>query len=173
MLYNCSSLQSLPAGMTLGAVTNASSMLYGCSSLQSLPAGMTLGAVTNASSMLYNCSSLQSLPAGMTLGAVTNASSMLYGCASLQSLPAGMTLAACTTTTSAFSGCTSLQAADGMAIPESFSIASCNFDAAALDALYTALPTVTGKTLTVTGNPGTSGDTPSIATAKGWTVAGS
>jgi hypothetical protein len=123
--------------------------------------------------MLYNCSSLQSLPAGMTLGAVTNASSMLYGCASLQSLPAGMTLAACTTTTSAFSGCTSLQAADGMAIPESFSIASCNFDAAALDALYTALPTVTGKTLTVTGNPGTSGDTPSIATAKGWTVAGS
>lgn len=29
------------------------------------------------------------------------------------------------------------------------------------------------KTITVTGNPGTSGDTPSIATNKGWTVTGS
>lgn len=84
-----------------------------------------------------------------------------------------MTLEACTTTTSIFSNCSSLQSADGLKIPESFSIASCNFSADALDALYTALPTVTGKTITVTSNPGTSGDDPSIATAKGWTVAGS
>jgi len=173
MFYDCSSLQSLPAGMTLASVINAGYMLANCTSLQSLPAGMTLASVTNASYMFYSSTSLQSLPAGMTLGAATDASYMFYSCTSLQSLPAGMTLAACTTTTSAFSGCTSLQAADGLAIPQSFSIASCNFGAAALDALYTALPTVTGKTITVTGNPGTSGDDPSIATAKGWTVAGS
>ena len=169
----CSSLQSLPSGMTLAAVTNAYAAFQSCSSLQSLPSGMTLAAVTSANSAFYGCTSLRSLPSGMTLAAVTNASYAFAYCASLQSLPSGMTLAACTTTTNAFGSCSSLQAADGLAIPESFSIASCNFSAAALDALYTSLPTVTGKTITVTGNPGTSGDDPSIATAKGWTVAGS
>jgi len=130
-------------------------------------------AITDMTYMMRRLVSLREIPRWVVGTGLTNASFMLYGCASLQSLPAGMTLAACTTTTSAFSGCTSLQAADGLAIPQSFSIASCNFGAAALDALYTALPTVTGKTITVTGNPGTSGDDPSIATAKGWTVAGS
>ena len=173
MFDRCSSLQSLPSGMTLGAVTNGTSMFDRCTSLQSLPSGMTLGAVTNGSYMFYACTSLQSLPSGMTLGAVTNGTQMFNNCTSLQSLPSGMTLGACNTTTSMFASCSSLQAADGLAIPESFSIASCNFSAAALDALYTSLPTVTGKTITVTGNPGTSGDDPSIATAKGWTVAGS
>jgi hypothetical protein len=41
-----------------------------------------------------------------------------------------------------------------------------------LDAYYTALPTIVSQTLTVTGNWGTATDTPSIATAKGWTVTG-
>jgi hypothetical protein len=45
---------------------------------------------------------------------------------------------------------------------------------AALDALYTSLGTAAGaQTLTVTTNHGTVDDTPSIATAKGWTVSGS
>ena len=41
-----------------------------------------------------------------------------------------------------------------------------------LNAMYTALPTVTGQTVTVTGNYGTASDNPAIATAKGWTVTG-
>jgi hypothetical protein len=44
--------------------------------------------------------------------------------------------------------------------------------AAQLDEIYTNLPTVTSKTITVSGNWGTAGDTPTIATAKGWTVTG-
>lgn len=40
-----------------------------------------------------------------------------------------------------------------------------------LDAIYTALPS-RSATIIVTGNPGTVGDDPSIATAKGWTVTG-
>jgi hypothetical protein len=44
--------------------------------------------------------------------------------------------------------------------------------ATALNELYTSLPTVTSRTLTVTGNYGTTqlGHNPSIATAKGWAV---
>ena len=55
----------------------------------------------------------------------------------------------------------------------SFSLLNCNFDAAGLDAIYTALGDGTGQTITVTGNPGVGGDDPSIATAKNWTVVGS
>ena len=43
----------------------------------------------------------------------------------------------------------------------------------ALDAIYTNLASgVTAQTITVTGNWGVATDTPSIATAKGWTVTG-
>jgi hypothetical protein len=53
----------------------------------------------------------------------------------------------------------------------SFSIASLNLGAAALNEIYTNLPTATA-TITVTGNYGVAGDDPTIATAKGWTVDG-
>ena len=47
-----------------------------------------------------------------------------------------------------------------------------SLSASALNEIYTNLPTKTGQSLTVTGNWGTSGDDPTIATAKGWTVTG-
>jgi hypothetical protein len=56
------------------------------------------------------------------------------------------------------------------AIPISFSVVNGKMSSAALNALYTSLPTVAGQTLTTTGNFGYAGSTPSIATAKGWTV---
>jgi PKD repeat protein len=58
-------------------------------------------------------------------------------------------------------------------IKASFSLFGCALDAAALNDLYNRLDTVSGETITVTNNPGTSGDDPTIATAKGWTVTGS
>jgi hypothetical protein len=57
------------------------------------------------------------------------------------------------------------------AIPITFSLANCNLSAANLNAIYTALPTVSGQTITRSGNIGAASDTPTIATAKGWTVA--
>jgi hypothetical protein len=47
----------------------------------------------------------------------------------------------------------------------------CNFNAAALDQIYTDLASGNGVIL-VNGNPGTPTDNPSIATAKGYTVLG-
>ncbi len=55
---------------------------------------------------------------------------------------------------------------------ESISYASCRLSAEALNDIYTGLATVTAKTITVTGNYGVTGDDPTIATAKGWTVTG-
>jgi hypothetical protein len=58
-------------------------------------------------------------------------------------------------------------------IPVSFSVANNLLNAEALNALFTSLPSVTGQTVTVSGNYGVNevGYDPSIATAKGWTVA--
>jgi hypothetical protein len=58
------------------------------------------------------------------------------------------------------------------ALKVTFSVASLKLSGAALDEIYTNLPTVTAKTITVTGNYGTATDTPTIAIAKGWTVTG-
>jgi hypothetical protein len=51
-------------------------------------------------------------------------------------------------------------------------VASCKLSATKLNEIYSNLKTVTGKTITVTGNYGTASDDPSIAIAKGWTVTG-
>lgn len=45
-----------------------------------------------------------------------------------------------------------------------------SLSATTLDAIFTALPTVVGKTINVAGNPGSATCTPSIASLKGWTV---
>jgi len=45
-----------------------------------------------------------------------------------------------------------------------------SLDAAALNLLFGDLPTISGKTIKITGNPGTATCDTTIATAKGWTV---
>jgi hypothetical protein len=60
---------------------------------------------------------------------------------------------------------------EGLMPAVSFSVASLNLGAAALNEIYTNLPTATA-TITVTGNYGVLGDDPTIAQAKGWTVDG-
>ena len=68
------------------------------------------------------------------------------------------------------SGCLKQVAVPG--IKDSFSVSNQMLSAAALNAIFNDLATVTGKTITVTGNYGIteSGYNPTIATAKGWTV---
>jgi len=53
-----------------------------------------------------------------------------------------------------------------------FSVAACSLSSAALDEIYTSLPTVTAETITVSTNFGIAADNPAIATGKGWTVVG-
>jgi hypothetical protein len=50
-------------------------------------------------------------------------------------------------------------------------VVNCNLNAAALNALYTSLPTITVYGgIYRSGNPGAGSDTTSIATNKGWTI---
>ena len=166
MFYNCPSLQSVT--LDTGAVTNASYMFNGCLSLQSVT--LDTGAVTSASQMFYGCSSLQSVT--LDTGAVVDASQMFNGCSSLQSVV--LDTGAVTSASSMFSNCSSLQSVVLTGLTRGVSVANASLSSTALDALYTSLGTAAGsQTITVSGNYGTTGDDPSIATAKGFTVSGS
>ena len=143
MFSSCPSLSSVELDTSSG--TNFSYMFSGCPSLSSVELDTSSG--INFSYMFYNCSSLSSVELDTSSG--TNFASMFYNCPSLSSV----ILTGCKYTVSVANGVLS---------------------GTALDALYTSLGTAAGsQTITVSGNHGTSSDTPSIATAKGWTVSGS
>jgi surface protein len=171
MFSACSSLTSIPLFNT-AAVTVMSSMFVNCSSLTTVPLFNTAN-VTNMGSMFQNCSSFTSVPLFNTAN-VTAMNSMFNTCTSLTLVPALVTTAITSSSSfsSMFSTCPSLTKIEAKDFSFTFSVANCKLSAAALDEIYTNLPTVTGQTITVSGNYGTAGDDPTIATAKGWTVSG-
>ena len=168
MFSSCSSLQTVPAFNT-ASVTNMSSMFSSCSSLQTVPAFNT-ASVISMIGMFNSCSSLQTVPAFNT-ASVTNMINMFNACRSLQTVPAFNT-ASVTNMSSMFNSCSSLSNIDITNMKVSFSVVNCKLSADRLNEIYTNLATVTGQTITVTGNYGTATDNPAIATAKGWTVTG-
>lgn len=128
--------------------------------------------ITSGYYLFRNCFSLRNVGALNTTGA-SNLGAMFYSCYSLQQVPA-LNTSAGTNFTNMFYNCYSLQGSDVYGGKYAISYATANLSAAALDNIYTNLGTASGaQTITVTSNWGTSGDDPSIATAKGWTVAGS
>jgi len=135
--------------------------------------GISCGTLTTMASMFNGCNSLVSLDlSSFDTAAVTSMSSMFQNCHSLTSLDlSSFDTAAVTSMSNTFSSCFSLASLE-LPARVSFSVANCKLSADALNALYISLPTVTGQTLTVTFNYGVSGDDPSIATAKGWTITG-
>lgn len=168
MFSACYSLKSIPL-LNTGSVTNMSSMFLSCLSLQSVPLFNTV-AVTNMSSMFMTCYALQSIPAFNT-SSVTNMTTMLNACRSLPIIPAFVTNAV-TVATDMFLGSLDIARSLITGMPVDHSYLNCNLSATALNEIYTNLPVVVGKTITVTGNYGVAGDDPTIATAKGWTVVG-
>lgn len=171
MLNGCDSLQYAPSFNT-NAVTNMSSM-FSNSGIREAPI-MDLSNVTNTSSMFSSCLYLTTVPL-YNLSSATNISNMFSGCSALDVIPAlNVTPASSSTNLSGiFTNCQSLARIQAKDFRFTFSVANCKLSATALNEIYTNLPTVTGQTITVSGNYGTAGDNPAIATAKGWTVTGS
>ena len=171
MFSSCSSLAAVPLFNT-AAVTSMSNMFISCSSLAAVPLFNT-AAVTNMGYMFSSCSSLATVPLFDT-AAVTSMTSMFSSCSSLAAVPALVTTAVTSSGnfSSIFNNCNSLARIQAEDFSFTFSVANCKLSAAALDEIYTNLPVVVSQTITVTGNYGTTGDDPTIATAKGWTVTG-
>lgn len=170
MFQNCTSMQSIPLLNTANG-TSFVSMFQGCTALQTIPLINTASG-TNFQSMFQSCTALQTIPLLVTSAGITF-TSMFNGCTALQTIPLLDTTNG-TTMTTMFSGCTSLAVGAMSGTKSTISYASCKLSATELDRIYTNLASgVVSKTITVTSNWGTTGDTPSIATAKGWTVTGS
>lgn len=171
MFNTCNSLEYVPSFST-NAATNTSSM-FSNSGLREAPV-MDLSNVSNTSSMFSACLYLTTVPL-YNLSSATNIGSMFSGCSVLDVIPALNVTPASSSTNlaSIFANCQSLARIQAKDFRFTFSVASCKLSATALNEIYTNLPTVTGQTITVSGNYGTAGDNPAIATAKGWTVTGS
>ena len=150
------------------------SMFYSCYALQTVPLFNT-AAVTimgaGFGGMFYNCYALQTVPLFNT-AAVTNMGSMFSSCYALQTLPAFNCTAV--TPTANLTGLTgtkpSLSASNLTNVKLTHTYAGDKLSASAINTIFTNLPTVTGQTITILGNPGGGTCTTSIATAKGWTV---
>ncbi len=190
MFANCVSLQSVPlfntsnclnmSSMFSGTpvvtvpafdtakVTNMSSMFSNCGRLRYIPLFNT-ALVTTMASMFLSARLLGSVPL-LNTAAVTTMNSMCSGATSLVSLPA-FNMAAVTNVGGIVTNCGSLSRAPLSGTNTTISFAGLRLGPAALNEIYTGLSaTGAGKTITVTGNWGTASHTPSIATAKGWTV---
>jgi surface protein len=170
MFTGCVSLKTVPLFNT-GAVLTINGMFSNCTSLESVPL-FNLANVTNMSAMFQNCTVLKTVPA-FNPALATNVANLFENCRALVTIPA-INFNSVTTlaTTSMFLTCTNISAIKMINMRNTFSVASLKLSGAALDEIYTNLPTITSRTITVTGNYGTTTDTPSIATAKGWAVTG-
>jgi hypothetical protein len=178
MFSACLILQNIELG-DLSAVTNASSMFINCSSLTSIDiSGMS--AVTNASNMFNVCYSLKTVSA-INFASLAASVNLLTAFSNDEQLTdINMPNAKVTALTAKGAAGKLNKLATLTFHPEStFSGSSPQLDiqyntltAAQLDAIFTSLPTVVGKTVNITGCTGAATCTRSIATAKGWTITG-
>ena len=157
--------------MDTSSATSTGNMFDSCRGLRTVPF-YDLSGVTSAGYMFSGCLALTTIPA-FSLASNANALSMFNSCAALQEIPA-ISFAAVPSGsfTNTFSTANAIKRIRATGFNFSFSIGNNQLTATALNEIYTNLPTVVGQTITVTGNPGVSGDDPTIASAKGWSVTG-
>jgi len=168
MFSGCSSLKEIPL-FTTSAVTTFYQFIYACSSLKRFPLFDT-SSCTDMYQMCYNCQNLEEFPL-LDTADVTDVTGLFQNCYKLVAIPAlNLTSVASGKFSNMVNACISLAQCDATGINHDVSFLNCKLSAAELDNIYTNLPAVVGKTITVTGNYGTAADTPTIATDKGWTV---
>jgi hypothetical protein len=169
-LSGCSSLQQVPLFNT-AAGTSFANFLFNCLRLQQVPLFNT-AAGTSFANFLQNCTSLQQVPLFNT-AAGTNFANFLANCSSLQQVPLFNTAAGTNFTNFLANGASISRIQATFPANQNISLANLALGPAALDEIYTNLPTASGtpRNITVTGNWGVSaGHDPTIAVAKGWTV---
>lgn len=174
MYQSCLSLKTVPLFDT-SHVTSFANMFSGCQAIRTVPA-YDISAATSMSGMYQNCPSLLAVPTPSAGDGhlATTVANFVNGCSSLESVGSfdwGAVTAG--NMTAPFTGCPSLAKCGVTNAKLTHSYQGCRLSAAELNRIYTNLPTVVGQTITVTSNFGVSGDDPTIATAKGWTVTGS
>jgi hypothetical protein len=157
MFSGCHSLQEITLPAAFGAsITSCSYMFQECYSLKTIVNAQYLGSNTSQISFFgfgFNTMCLTSISINSRLSDI--------GVQGMNGYPTPLTSIRLTNAASTFEG----------ASPQ-VDVSFTNLGVAALDQLFTDLPTVTGKTIKITSTPGAPSCNRSIATAKGWTVTG-
>ncbi len=161
------------SGWNVSGVSTLLNAFNSCYSLQKLELGSwTLNSLTTASGCFTGCWSLHDIGVtSISIPVATNLNNLFQNCYNLQSIGT-INVSSSALTTSICADCHSLKSAGISGINTTTSFANCMLSGTQLNTIYTNLSaTGTGKTITVTGNFGTATDDPTIAEAKGWTVA--
>lgn len=171
----CTSLKYIGDLQTSPALTTLTQALYACSSLLRAPVISDTTKVTTVSQMLQLCSQIRTIPT-YQLPLCINFSSFLTASGLVEVPPMDFSTASSAVNLSALMPTAGfLISVLATGLKYSFSVANSRMDDAALNLMFTNLPVVVGQTVTITGCPGAAAGTAidrSIATAKGWTVAG-
>lgn len=169
MFRFCHSLQYVP-DYNLSSCTNFNTMLGDCFSLERAPM-LNTSAANMMINMFYGSPNIKYVPDYNTSNC-TMMSEIFRGCNSLQEMPAFNlnNISSAGNLNNQLFQCFSVMRNRATGAKWTHSIANCHLSADALNEYYTNLPTVSGQTLTVTGNWGASASNTSIATAKGWSV---
>lgn len=165
---NCSSLYSIPQ-TTIPLATMLYYTFNGCSKLRSVSFD-SIANVSSINSAFVGCSSLEKITLGPN-NKITDATMAFSSCFSLKEIPS-LDFASNTSSgfNGAFSGCYSLSSFKATNLKLNFSVSNSRLSAVALNDMFNNLPTVTGKTVTITSCPGAATCDTTIATSKGWTV---
>ena len=196
MFSGCTTLVTF-GSMNLSSATTMAYFFSGCTSLTTFGTITTTSALLNTTYMFNQCTALVTAP-NFTTSGVTNIQGMFLYCTSLTTIPAYNFAAV--TSPSNFVGtiylpgstCTALTTVNCTGLGTSFAggdvlvqttvdFTGCNLNASAINTLFTNLGTAPAPFLiistwyyhaiiVVTSNPGAATCTPSIATAKNWTV---
>jgi len=191
MFDSCTALISAPLFNT-SAVTSMSAMFRDCVLLKSVPS-FNFSAIAGSGLQYFLANTISLETVTLNTPAITSATSMFYYASNFYTSSSTSfvfsngTTRALKSVSLNFTGITA--APSGLFQSTAFTnlssiiltglryavdVSGMRLDGTALNALYTSLGTAAGaQTITVTNNHGTVDDTPSIATAKGWTVTGS
>lgn len=181
MFRNVYTLRVLELPSTWGNITRTADMLRDCRSLTRivLPATRS-NTLTNYSGMFFGCSSLKEIVNIESMGSTSVACDFFETFRDCELLTGTLTFDAMFTRFYINGSTTAKNKITGLRLtnPNSpFSGTSPQIDvsytdlsATALNTLFGDLPTLSGKTIRITGATGAATCTPSIATNKGWTV---
>jgi hypothetical protein len=183
---NCISLTSITMPATVNVTNSFLNLFSGCSALRTvtLPTTQTTG-LTTISSMFNNCFSLTTINNTANLGNNSTGSTTYIlgsgndGMDSLTTLSfntkfSSINISGTAAIPTALTSFRLLNNGSGQyaGISPQINVSNTSLGTAALDQLFTDLPTVTSRTINITGTPGAATCTRSIATAKGWSVTG-
>jgi len=180
MFSSCYALSSITLPTSWGSVSNTSNMFSYCRALSSITLPTSWGSVSNTSNMFSHCHSLKYINNIDYLGSISVACDFTDFAKNCEFLQTTTTIASLISKIGIYGASgyklkvtsirlTNASSTFGGSSPQ-VNVSYTDLDATALNTLFGDLPTLTGKTIVITGCTGAATCDTSIATGKGWTV---